>query len=85
MRLIDADLLKENWGKFDHRRRLVECINEQPTVEAAPVVRGKWVEDEDENGRLACPVCGEDQIHSTDGGGHYYKSAYCPWCGARME
>jgi len=33
MRLIDADVLKYNWiNKFGHRRKLTECIDEQPSI-----------------------------------------------------
>ena len=88
MRLIDADLLKENWKcNFDHRRRLVELFDEQPTIEAAPVVHGKWImvsktkHDNETEIEEKCSKCNR----------HVYryetqpKDNFCPSCGARMD
>lgn len=61
MRPIDADALKRNWIKFDHRRPLLECIDEQPTIDAAQVVHGRWIDTGLGNSTgkiLKCSECG---------------------------
>lgn len=82
MRLIDADALKAHyawWGDFpeDGPNRIEEkkifdtIVDLQPTVDAAPIRRGKWIDDN-------CSECGQ-YVYSGD------MRNYCPQCGARME
>ena len=88
-RLIDADALKESirWcqeqgSSYDtYWDDILERIDAQPTIDAEPVRRGKWIE-----------ICDTRDWQYTDE--HYvcsgclktsaYKSDYCPKCGARM-
>lgn len=54
-----------------------DLIDKQPTVDAAPVVHGRW-DDE-----CRCTVCGwygEDRYKRD-----VYDFDYCPNCGARMD
>ena len=62
-------------------------IDEQPTVDAVPVVHGDWVEKwrfkpngipYHKVGDMECSVCHSDML------GRYY-SRYCPHCGAKMD
>lgn len=85
MRLIDADAMNEElfYKQLGGKDTLItaECafnmINEQPTVEAKPVVHGEWLKV---NGCLSwfyrCSVCGDF---------NEYKTNFCKHCGANMR
>ena len=66
MRLIDADRLKRqvegrSWRAKD---KMVELIDNSPTIEAEPVKHGRWIVVSDGYGKKAtrrwnyCPNCG---------------------------
>ena len=82
MRLIDADVLKSYIDLSEKKSIPViavkGCINNMPTVDAVPVVHGKWrlVDKKDGFPDWICSVCG------SSGRGDYM---YCPWCNARMD
>ena len=95
-RLIDADAFIEDikteivelWlnglkGTPQPRDQLYDIINrigEQPTVDAVPVVHGRWNEiNQITTGlpwKYRCNECGCPQD---------YKHNYCPNCGAKMD
>ena len=86
MRLIDADELKEliDWtfAKPPFSRKTIKhMIDMARTVDAVPVIHGKWIDEWSSNGtwlEQKCSECGvvfEDEPRS-------YR--YCPNCGARM-
>jgi len=85
MRTIDADVLKQHIDKLPalpdgnfagNHSALKALINMQPTVDAVPVVHGRWT---DKDGGIAtCSVCG-------DRWGVWSVMKYCPNCGARMD
>lgn len=60
-----------------------------PAADVAPVVHGRWVEQEDPmfDVYYTCSVCKEDfYIESTgDIAKDLFIYTYCPHCGARME
>ena len=83
-RLIDADVLKKDLTRFyDGEVVARKLIDEQPTVDAVPVVHAHWIRHENADivdGYLVpnfeCSEC------------HSWKkddSDYCPDCGAKME
>ena len=86
MRLIDADAIRFDGTITD----IVESIMEAQTIEAEPVVRGKWNGwrtsayigiDEDGEPKFADRIfyrCSECRY------GTAVKHNYCPNCGARM-
>lgn len=90
MRLIDADELSKNI--YDNVSALYEdavtakedClreIEEAPTVDAVPVVHGRWTHlggDE-----WCCPVCGF--VITTEGSWDKPTKKYCEDCGAKMD
>ena len=87
MRLINANLLSESiWDNVsaiyeDARCAKEDCLAEieaAPTVDAVPVVYGQW----DENGY--CTNCGRHAPFWAMSS-CYYKSRYCPNCGAKMD
>ena len=90
-RLIDANALLEKaiWGKIrqgtdyetDAKVVTTGTIGIAPTVEAVPVVHGRWKNEQTNSiftWHLECSVCGAD-YHVTVG----YN--YCPNCGAKMD
>lgn len=72
MRLIDGDALIE---KFN------EAVEEMPTADVAPVVHGRWIEQEKYTFGVMydCSICGDRILDN----GHPWN--YCPKCGARMD
>ena len=81
MRLIDADMLKEklfiegdNWNPVVTENE----IDEEPTVDAVPVVRGEWKEE------TTCFFfiyrCSKCNASTWLG-----KTNFCPNCGADMR
>ena len=84
MRLIDADKMRENWlenGENEYvydTNAVLESIDEQPTVDAAPVVHGQMEEIE------PCQITVDRQCCSC-GIAMGSKDNYCPNCGAKMD
>lgn len=95
VRMIDADALKADIEQFNrplcddyHMKayvldQIITDIDNQPTVDAVPVVHGKWLPiiEVNEYGEpyqsgVYCSECGETSI---------YEPNYCPNCGARMD
>lgn len=96
MRLVDADKLKQelkklpimsNWGEAF----MPILIDEQPTVEAVPVVHGEWIKESMgmrkniNTGELVekfhcdCSICG---YHTGNQGTRFN---FCPNCGSDMR
>ncbi len=94
MRLIDADALKnamytetmlkdtdmQRWdsGCWIRYKLFENVLREQPTVDAVPVRRGKWIRKGDGH-LLQCEFCNR---HIREPFGYMFK--YCPNCGANM-
>lgn len=93
MRLIDADALiqplKLQIERYDrigaseraeaYRNVLLE-ISEAPTIDAAPVKHGRWIDVNRSDGLRECSACHDWQIHYEK-----YIPNYCPNCGAKMD
>lgn len=59
----------------------LECVNivkDAPAVDAAPVVHGRWIHDN--NNRYGCSECMAREIMS-----YRNPKNYCPNCGAKMD
>ena len=97
MRLIDADELLEKhtcdvYGAYDDscmvQAVFVPYIKGAPTIEAAPVVHGRWIPIEYDGYADGYPVwdlweCSEcREEHSGD---EDTLTPYCPNCGAKMD
>ena len=94
MRLIDADALKktlqeltvegkstkEVTGGIKVLRIMPQVVDDEPTIEAEPVKRGKWLETRDSDKRL-CSNCRIIHFIAQYPCG---KINYCPNCGAKM-
>ena len=98
MRLIDADQLGIGKAKrsvfiekayADGWNSAIELINQAETVDAAPVVHGRWIEREDPmlDTYYTCSACGEAfYIEQTgDPVKDLFTYTYCPNCGAKMD
>jgi hypothetical protein len=96
MRLIDADRLKAEimgWrvvtddlfgmGKYHEREIVLQAIEESPTIDAMPVVRGKWKPIFKGADTCECSVCKSEGFSDSDFG--FIATPYCPNCGAEME
>lgn len=93
MRIIDADALRQDWlenGENEYvydTNAMLDSIDKQPTVDAVPVVHGRWiyVDGKGSHAEYKCNqcrthVCFDEQI---DGLIPAYK--HCPNCGAKMD
>lgn len=81
MRLIDADTLLKQFNNTNCGKAAKSIINNAPTIDAAPVKRGKreyhlMTYGPYKQRFLKCSVCGEFI---------YHKDNFCPNCGAKME
>ena len=79
MRPIDADALKNAFEEDGHLSGYIEeFIDDMPTLDVAPVVHGRWIDNGIQGSALSgCSVCG-----FTCGA---YTFNYCPNCGAIMD
>jgi hypothetical protein len=89
MRLIDADALGLDINRkanenFPANRNLTlyaeSLLAHAPTIDAVPVVHGRWVDCENYNDIEQCSVCGMIYRYPS-----FYKYNYCPNCGAKMD
>ena len=106
MRLIDADKIVEQINEWldqtgaiplntSYHFELLGCIEDCPTIDAVPVVRGEWKlygNDDDSGMSYWCTVCNfqlsEDLFYSGYKNGRWIENGvfkYCPNCGAKME
>ncbi len=58
---------------------LLTTVNNMPTVDAAPVVHGQWI---DSKGAIRCSKCMNEPLY--DYHGRLKLSMACPTCGAKM-
>lgn len=93
MRLIDADKLEvisykgtEGWeDTFDAGVQwMAELIDKQPTVEAVPVVHGKWIKNELLSTDFS-PVYDCSECHKSIVQKYLTLPQRCEHCGARMD
>ena len=63
-------------------RDVIDLIDEQPTIEAVPVVHAKWVGGKYYNDvygyEKTCTACQTEYVVGFD-------YLYCPYCGAKMD
>ncbi len=91
MRLIDADKAVKQINEWLHQTKaipldtsyhfeLLGCVENCPTIDAVPVVRGEW--EVDEFG-YKCSAC--DEYIPSPEEGETVTDAFCRNCGARMD
>lgn len=105
----NADLLIDAWGSFDNlpekdKARVDEIFNcvaevvNAPTIDAVPVVHGRWITEDADTGELGaysaflavkCSECDCDYSAESGQYGWYlgdpFPYHYCPNCGAKMD
>lgn len=92
MRPIDADALREGWLKWGANEYVydtnafLDSIDEEPTLDVAPVVHGRWTIECDnfDCEFMRCSVCGEE-FYNGDNDTVDMLPNYCPNCGAKMD
>ena len=77
--IIQEEALRKSEGRYYHR-----FIQELPTIDAAPVVHGRWIEtdyfDAHKVPIYECSACFQEVAD------HYIKChKYCLHCGAKMD
>lgn len=96
MRLIDGDALKT---LIIRRRKeaktltgidMVMVIDDAPTVDAVPVMHGRWImmdgmKPPEYHHRHQCSVCESYAPMRPPYGGKEELSPFCPACGAKMD
>lgn len=100
-RLIDANALMKVIREHDYPLRshfnstdngmftigVQQAVDDAPTIDAVPVVRGKWMPTDMGGGETdeayVCSVCGEPWT-LIDGTPRENNMHYCPNCGANM-
>lgn len=94
MRLIDADKALEQINDWldqtgaiplntSYHFELLGCIEDCSTIDAVPVVRGKWNPIFKGADTCECSVCKSEGFSDSDFG--FIATPYCPNCGAEME
>lgn len=67
-----------NWAYADGWNACIDIIESAPAVDAVPVVRAKWVKEEDRMNRWHCSNC-----KAVVGVAGRFGN-YCLYCGAKM-
>ena len=82
-RLIDANKLWEKVFSYEFgwsNEDVVAELKQASTIEAVPVVCGKWISPTKISGYIVpLPHCSECNEHQND------ETNFCPNCGARMD
>ena len=93
MRLIDADHFERVLMAMPDDELCEDCcynvvnkLDEAPTIEAEPVVHGRWIKQKD--GTLDCSACRSTAPYKEDWYGEVIEAPVyprCPYCGAIMD
>lgn len=100
MKYIDIDKVRDDFintvyeecsvDKDNNRaNRIIDAFDDLPTIDAEPVRHGEWIESRSPNGTLQCEcsICGDSALSQDNAWGdpiEYYKTDFCPNCGAKM-
>lgn len=74
--LNDAQELSTEWWCVE------DVVIAAPTIDAVPVVHGRWVQEDEDAWRCTC--CGAFWTF-IDGGPEENDARFCPVCGAKMD
>lgn len=93
MRLIDADELAVTYCEIDNQYHsepwilddILAFLNDAPTIEATPVVHGRWEKNEPDKHGNRKPKCSECGEYPLSWWSEYIRCSYCPNCGAKMD
>ena len=85
MELIEreAAIAKVEPDEYYHSNEVKAMLEDLPTIDAAPVVHGRWTFGGD--GIIQCSLC--EMTYPSQGAFKkaFYPMHYCPNCGARMD
>lgn len=86
-RLIDANMLREEILTEDYDNdtinNFLDLVDLSPTIDAEPVIHGRWIERNDGTElQLMCDCCGYSYIEADSDCNE--RNNYCPRCGAKM-
>ena len=95
-RLIDADALKDNMFNYAppemvwNRGDIEHKINEMPTIDAVPVIHGRWIKmtgmmPPEYHGHYECSECQWHMKGFRNSWTREEELFYCPNCGAKMD
>ena len=88
MRLVDADAILEELKTYLIRPKFYspyDTVENAPTVDAQPVVRGEWILDEERSKDHVEKIYHCSSCHNCEAWGEEERSRFCPWCGAKMS
>lgn len=85
--LIDREKLKDTISQMvelpnEARVQVLAAVSREKTVDAAPVVRGRWIETEE---GATCSECHKHPFEDGEFAIANYNGNYCPNCGADMR
>ena len=83
-RLIDANAVLKKMQNWNTKERLINCVEDAPTVDAEPVVHGRWIRHYDST-PLVDNLCSECRWVRLTRPNALWNSNYCPNCGAKMD
>lgn len=86
MRLIDADVANR-WMEQNEAYMDAEILRAIPTVDAVPVVHGRWIRPHWKNSNYCydCSICGNEAMHREYRWSEKKIYPICPNCGAKMN
>ena len=79
----DSDMQKWDGGCWIRYKLFEQCRDATPAADVAPVRHGRWIEDGYYDYEIVCSQCGAEALRNKYNG-EYYKSDFCPSCGAMM-
>lgn len=83
---IETNFYFDQFGKYNpvlKTVKIINCIEDAPTVDAVPVVRGEWKRVTHSRGGHECSICKSYAPSYVSGREHI--SNFCPNCGADMR
>jgi membrane protease subunit (stomatin/prohibitin family) len=89
--ISDIERTIEESGCVYHEGEIMDCVRYAPTIDAAPVVRGEWIQKKTALGKTYsfCSRCKTDFKFETDKGTLARLDMdgmnFCPNCGAKMD
>ncbi len=77
----------KDFQRLNFGMRILDWIDDLPAADVRPVVRGKWIDRDDDYygwNMWACSACGEEFV-LTEGTPDMNDYHFCPNCGADMR
>ena len=75
-KVLESHVTNIDGYSYINHNRVLKMIDNEPTVEAKPVVHAHWLKRDIDHTWNRCSACGDNS---------HYPSSYCPYCGAQMD